>query len=1032
MREWRMAVAIWSLTKLLAPLPAVAGSDFPTLSLAFPKLSTVELEAVASKAYNEGRWTDAEVAYRAAIARIDPAADSTAIAVLRLYNRLGVALGTQRKVEHSIAAFAVAAERCHSDSECVWFRVDFAHQLDVAGRHDRAIKEFRSVLEEGRALSSPDPAAMSDAHTGLALALSGAGQYSEAISEGEAALREALAIPPSGSSTVRAHTRLAVIYLASGRLEDAENIARKGAELASALNRADPEALRIKQILGSIYYSMKRFPEAERFQREVVAAAEAGQPNNSDLNNFRTELGFTLMDAGKPAEAEPIYRLILARDLALHGENNIDVAVSLHNLGDALAAQGKFDEGEMMQRRSLAAHLAIDPQGFETAKAYEDLRSYLAPQNKLAEAEDYTLKALTLKRRLLPPDDTTIIDSLGFLARSVSRSRPGRDGLAYAREARALAEGRLPTEDRADATAAIRRALGSSRLRAGGKNYVYSIAMEAAAFTDEAEGRIDPALAREAFEAAQYLGVSRAGEAMAMTAARTAAGTGPAAALAQRQQALTTDIRSADADLTSALANGNGAAVATARARLLASGAALAATDRQLRTAFPGYADLIAPRPITIAEVQAALKPNEAMIAVVHADFDIHSFTITKSHVVWWRQEKRADEAKALVRKLLCSVDPAGCNETELAADVAETPMEAAGHRRFDRASASQLYQDFVSPAPPPMAGIDTIYTIATGNISDLPFNLVITGKVAAGDDADPALLRDAGYLSDKYALITLPSIAAFRAVRTAGAAGSGTATPFLGYGDPSLAAPAASERGARVATGGFFRAGSKNGLSIADPASLKALPSLPGTRVELGAMAKLFGTATDTLELGNAATETRLRADPRVAGARVLAFATHGLLPGEVSGLDEPGLVLTPPATASAADDGVLAASEAAQLTLRADWVILSACNTASADGAGQTDSLSGLARAFLYAGAGALLASRWRIGDEVTAALTVETLRERLIPGTRRAVALQRAMRTVRTGKRADGTALAGWTIDWAHPAAWGPFALIANGDD
>ena len=133
----------------------------------------------------------------------------------------------------------------------------------------------------------------------------------------------------------------------------------------------------------------------------------------------------------------------------------------------------------------------------------------------------------------------------------------------------------------------------------------------------------------------------------------------------------------------------------------------------------------------------------------------------------------------------------------------------------------------------------------------------------------------------------------------------------------------------------------------------------------------------------------------------------------------------------ASAADDGLLAASEVARLTLAADWVLLSACNTASSDGTPGADSLSSLARSFLYAGASALLASNWRVSDEATAALTVETLSSRSSIGFTRAEALQRAMRAVRTGKRADGSAIAGWNESWAHPAAWGAFTVISNED-
>jgi len=78
-------------------------------------------------------------------------------------------------------------------------------------------------------------------------------------------------------------------------------------------------------------------------------------------------------------------------------------------------------------------------------------------------------------------------------------------------------------------------------------------------------------------------------------------------------------------------------------------------------------------------------------------------------------------------------------------------------------------------------------------------------------------------------------------------------------------------------------------------------------------------------------------------------------------------------------------------------------------------------------------LLASHWRVSDDATAVLTVETLAARRAnPGLSRAQALQAAMRTVRLGKRPDGSAVAGWTPDWAHPAMWAPFSYIANSDE
>ena len=106
-----------------------------------------------------------------------------------------------------------------------------------------------------------------------------------------------------------------------------------------------------------------------------------------------------------------------------------------------------------------------------------------------------------------------------------------------------------------------------------------------------------------------------------------------------------------------------------------------------------------------------------------------------------------------------------------------------------------------------------------------------------------------------------------------------------------------------------------------------------------------------------------------------MLAFATHGVMAGEISGLNEPGLVLTPPEKPSEEDDGFLAASEIATLDLNADWVLLSACNTAAADGAPGAEGFSGLARAFFYAGARTLLVSHWSVYSTAAVALTTGT---------------------------------------------------------
>ena len=116
--------------------------------------------------------------------------------------------------------------------------------------------------------------------------------------------------------------------------------------------------------------------------------------------------------------------------------------------------------------------------------------------------------------------------------------------------------------------------------------------------------------------------------------------------------------------------------------------------------------------------------------------------------------------------------------------------------------------------------------------------------------------------------------------------------------------------------------------------------------------------------------------------------------------------------------DDGLLTASEVAQLKLDADWEILSACNTAAGDKPG-AKGLSGLAKAFFYAGARALLVSHWPVFSKSTTDLTTsmfETIRNN--PTIGRAEALRRSMMEMASHRRT------------AHPIFWAPFVVVGEG--
>jgi CHAT domain-containing protein len=176
-------------------------------------------------------------------------------------------------------------------------------------------------------------------------------------------------------------------------------------------------------------------------------------------------------------------------------------------------------------------------------------------------------------------------------------------------------------------------------------------------------------------------------------------------------------------------------------------------------------------------------------------------------------------------------------------------------------------------------------------------------------------------------------------------------------------------------------------------------------------------------VRLGERATEAEIKGLSRsreLARYRVLHFATHGAMAGDLDKDREPGLILTPPNMASAEDDGYLSASEIAGLKLDADWVILSACNTA-AGGATNAEALSGLARAFIYAGTRALLVSHWAVYSDATVKLVTKAAAEIAgDAGVGRAEAMRRAMAAL---------IVAGSPIE-AHPSYWAPFVVVGEG--
>jgi CHAT domain-containing protein len=358
----------------------------------------------------------------------------------------------------------------------------------------------------------------------------------------------------------------------------------------------------------------------------------------------------------------------------------------------------------------------------------------------------------------------------------------------------------------------------------------------------------------------------------------------------------------------------------------------------------------------------------------------------------------------------------------------------------FDLVRAHELYRFLFGQMEPLIKG-KQLLIVPSGPLTGLPFQALVTKKPAI---AIPANIKDyarASWLGQQHAITVLPSAASLQALRKFAKA-SKAAQPFAGFGNPLLLGPYGTDnsayakqscaqsadvqvasivpRRARQPSVNVLRGG------LADRGALRRQWPLPETADELCTVAKALGAPKEAVRLGQNATETQVKqlsADGVLAKARIVHFATHGLLAAETlmvgAAAAQPALMLTPPDASTDADDGLLTAAEVTQLRLDADWVVLSACNTAAISESGVEDP-SGLARAFFYAGTRALLVSHWYVDNQAAAKLMTTTFAIlKANPRIGRAEALRRAM----TAMIAEGGGR-------EHPAIWAPFVVVGEG--
>jgi CHAT domain-containing protein len=443
---------------------------------------------------------------------------------------------------------------------------------------------------------------------------------------------------------------------------------------------------------------------------------------------------------------------------------------------------------------------------------------------------------------------------------------------------------------------------------------------------------------------------SAAGAAISKLAARFGAGTSEFALLVRKDQDLTAEAERLDKSIIAAVskspAERNQAMEIQIRRR---TGEIKSERDKlqdMFNQHFPDYVALSKPLPLTIEQTQALLSDDEAIV-VIDLDKSSYVWVITKDRAEWKYLLVSGEDVSKEVEILRAGLNP-------------HAPEP------FDRNLAYQLYRQVLGPVDEIISQKTRLSFVFNGALTSLPPQVLITS-----DPGDKDLVS-LDWLMRKYAVTVLPSVASLKILR--GERSTVAAMmPLIGFGDPIF--DRASQIAGRPKVAALNRGLTSfyRGATVDTKALAEALPALPETADELQAVAKILGARSEDIKLGEAASVTTVKREP-LDDYRVVYFATHALVAGEVEEFAkvkaEPSLVLSIPEKPSEDDDGLLRASEVAMLKLNADLVVLSACNTAAGDKPG-AEALSGLARAFFYAGAKSLVVSHWEVDSEATVAL-------------------------------------------------------------
>lgn len=812
------------------------------------------------------------------------------------------------------------------------------------------------------------------------------------------------------------------------------------------LGPSDPQTLVSMEALASVHEVLGQYVLAESLYKRVLSLREENLGlEHVDVAISLYRLAEMYLTQSKPSQAEPLFKRAMAISDKRLGVDHPIATANLYGLVRVYLQLGQTSKANLLYDRVLANLIKlkapIDP-------VMLPLMLHLAPQDmtssQLTKAEQVFRRFLADQETQLGPEAPELLNNLINLA-DICRVQGKLDQAEQLLKRALLIEERMGLVDhpgmamiwnlltkvssaqghasRALDTARRVTAIHQHRILAGvtTDNIVAEAKWNQHGFASHLDLLArnpdqEPAerVANEAFQVVQLAQTSATAAAVAKMSSRFASGDDALAGLIRNKQDAADRITKAETQLRIAAGMKPQLRQVADEKRLRDDISILEEfvgwIDAELAQRFPSYQLLTRPLPLSLRQVQTRLQPQEAMLVYELAPSRSFVWVITPERTQFLPLNVNFKETEAQVAKVRSEMD-----------------LDANGRpKHVSLDTLHDLYQRLFAPIEPQLADIQHIMVVASGPLQSLPLAMLVTSPVPEVRQTPDYASVD--WLTKRYALSALPAVSSLEALRRFPKKGDAQ-EPFAGFGDPVIGDRLNTTPGKRrgIDVQDIFRstnvqaAGTAAALGAPDLADVEVIrekTGLPETADELRAMARSLKGGQQFLWLAERFTEAELK-QLDLTKFRTLAFATHGVMAGEIPGAGEPGLILTPPRLGSLADDGYLSASEIAGLKLSADLVVLSACNTAAADGTPGAEGFSGLAKAFLYAGARSLLVSHWSVDSDATVQLTTALLREyQASPSHGKASAHRKAMlRLIHMS-------------DYAHPMFWAPFVVVGEG--